>query len=127
MTIEIKDAGGGRGLLRGQFVDQYGEPCSIQTSSMMGEPCIWLGQQYAQCAKCDHKTPARMHLTQEMVRALIPLLRYFVRTGTLPTEDPYAEDQGTCAHGVALSASCMTCISRGDDPRTSEPGGTVKP
>lgn len=24
---------------------------------------------------------------------------------------------GTCAHGVAMSAHCMTCISRGDDPR----------
>lgn len=32
---------------------------------------------------------------------------------------------GTCAHGVALRTKCMTCISRGDDPRdSSDSGGT---
>lgn len=72
-----------RGFLKGQFVDRYGAKCSIQKSSLATEDCIWLG--------CDHETfdshcrpcGARMHLTQDMVADLIPVLQRFVETGEL--------------------------------------------
>lgn len=62
-----------RGFLRGNFVDRYGEKCSIQKSSLAGEDCIWLG--------CDKH--CRMHLTREMAADLIPLLTKFIETGEL--------------------------------------------
>lgn len=73
-----------RGFLKGKFKDRYGEDCSIQKSSLATEDCIWLG--------CDHETVdkqgrpcgARMHLTQEMVADLLPMLQHFVETGELP-------------------------------------------
>lgn len=72
-----------RGFLRGEWLDRYGEKCSIQKSSLAGEDCIWLG--------CDHETVyqgrpcgARMHLTRQMVADLLPLLQHFVETGELP-------------------------------------------
>lgn len=72
-----------RGFARGEFLDRYGEKCSIQKSSLATEDCIWLG--------CDHETftpggmpaGARMHLTREMAADLIPLLVKFVETGDL--------------------------------------------
>lgn len=43
-------------------------------------------------------------------------------------EDPAGEPPTrTCAHGVAMSAHCMTCISRGDDPRAAPTGSKVQP
>ena len=74
-----------RGFLKGAWLDRYGEKCSIQKSSLAEEDCIWLG--------CDHETihhttgercGARMHLTQQMVADLLPLLQHFVETGELP-------------------------------------------
>lgn len=84
MPIEIRPAND-RGFLRGEFKDRYGDKCSIQKSSLATEDCIWLG--------CDHETVdqhgrpcgARMHLTQQMVADLIPLLQHFVETGELPS------------------------------------------
>jgi hypothetical protein len=73
-----------RGFLRGEFVDCCGEKCSIQESSMATEPCIWLG--------CEHETVdevsgqkcgARMHLTRELVAALLPHLQRFAEYGSL--------------------------------------------
>lgn len=74
ITIEKTD----RGFRLGKFVDHYRDLCSIQESSLAGEDCIWLGQDEA------GGKPARMHLTQEMAAALIPLLQHFVETGELP-------------------------------------------
>lgn len=77
-----------RGFLKGSFKDHNGEACSIQESSLADADCIWLG--------CEHETihpkfglacGARMHLTQEMVADLIPLLQHFVDTGELPTRE----------------------------------------
>lgn len=72
-----------RGFARFDFIDRYGEKCSIQESSLGTEDCIWLG--------CDHETVdlqgqpcgARMHLTQSHAAELIPLLQKFVETGRL--------------------------------------------
>lgn len=62
-----------RGFLKGKFKDRYGVECSIQKSSLATEDCIWLGT-----------VVDRMHLTQEMVAELLPLLQHFVETGELP-------------------------------------------
>lgn len=73
-----------RGLLIADFVDRYGKHCSIQESSLATECCIWLG--------VDSDTngapieQGRMHLTQEMVKELLPLLRRFAQEGALANE-----------------------------------------
>lgn len=55
-----------------KFLDRDGETCSLQKSSLATDVCIWLG-----CA------PNRMHLTQQMVADMLPLLQRFVETGEL--------------------------------------------
>lgn len=79
-----------KGLLRTDFRDRYGALCSIQESSIPGEDCIWLGVDVNfEGTEIRH---GRMHLTQDMARKLIPLLRHFARRGALgvdTTEDPY--------------------------------------
>ena len=61
-----------RGFLRGEWIDRYETRCSVQESSLATEPCIWLG--------VDDK---RMHLTVDMVSALLPQLQHFTDTGRL--------------------------------------------
>lgn len=62
-----------RGFTRGEFKDRYGEPCSIQKSSFAVDDAIWLGRD----------SLYRMHLTRDMVAALLPVLKLFVETGKL--------------------------------------------
>ena len=62
-----------RGFTIAEFQDVYGSECSIHESSSGLEHCIWLGV---------HTN--RMHLNQEMVTALLPLLQHFAETGELP-------------------------------------------
>lgn len=74
-----------RGFPRADFVDQYGEACSIQDSSIATEDCIWLG-----CNAGTHhqgQCMARMHLTRAMVAELLPILQRFVATGTIAPDD----------------------------------------
>ena len=59
-----------RGFSLLDFVDEYGQPCSIQMSSAAERECIWFG--------VGNK---RMHLNRYEVLALIPLLQEFVETG----------------------------------------------
>jgi len=74
-----------RGFQRANFLDLNGQECSIQESSLATENAIWLG--------CDtglhHQGEclARMHLNQEQVAALLPLLASFVQHGHLPQAD----------------------------------------
>lgn len=81
--LAIKDRGGGRGLFGAKFADTYGAACSIQDSSSAMEPGLWLG-----CDEGMHhfagECLARMHLSQEMAAALVPLLQHFVKHGRLP-------------------------------------------
>jgi hypothetical protein len=70
-----------RGLLTAEFVDRYGNECSAQESSIAGEDCIWLGVDND--AEGNPVVGGRMHLTKELARDLIPLLRHFARTGAL--------------------------------------------
>ena len=85
-----------RGFPLYRFIDRYDKPCSIQKSSLASENAIWLG--------CDNANPRRMivgrgwvpylvpddvlmdttmHLTQNQVRELLPILQTFADTGEI--------------------------------------------
>jgi hypothetical protein len=100
-----------RGFKNGKFTDRYGAKCSIQESSLATEDAIWLGVDDADpqimssdAIRMGLKKPTgtdtdwgwtkyelpkevlittRMHLTQENVKELLPLLQKFVKTGRL--------------------------------------------
>lgn len=103
MTIETAPAND-RGFYIGHWVDAYGTKCSVQESSLAAEEGhIWLG-----CAEIglkrfepdkgwsdvpleqnapygvSHIANTRMHLSQSMVRDLLPLLQHFAEHGDLP-------------------------------------------
>jgi hypothetical protein len=78
------------------FKDRNGVQCSLQKSSIATEDCIWLGCDVADPRACvpgkgwqKVEVPEgtifndRMHLTQKMAAALIPVLQKFVDTGEL--------------------------------------------
>lgn len=92
-----------RGFMRSEFKDVDGELCTIQESSaaMVGDvegPFLWLGVHKPQLklfpgdgTGChDYKLPenvyvfSRMHLSQEQVREMLPLLQHFAEHGELP-------------------------------------------
>lgn len=96
-----------RGFQTGEFTDRYGNKCSIQKSSIATEHCIWLGIDEATpkimasdahklgikttetVGWIDYNIPkevyisTRMHLTQQQVKDLLPLLKKFAKTGEL--------------------------------------------
>jgi hypothetical protein len=102
MEIEWEDTQ--RGFGRGEFTDRYGARCSIQESSLAGEEAhIWFGANEIGLKRFEpgkgwsdvplendgpgginHTANTRMHLSQTMVRALLPVLQYFAETGRLP-------------------------------------------
>jgi hypothetical protein len=85
-----------RGFNYVKFKDSNGVECSLQESSRAFTPSIWLG-----CNNADTKTlipgkgwtlvdlpemtisNTRMHLTQEDVQKLLPILQKFAETGEL--------------------------------------------
>lgn len=69
-----------RGFARGEFVDKYGQFCSIQKSSLATEDCIWLG---VDTDLEGNEVSQRMHLNQDMVEELLPLLKRFIKKGEL--------------------------------------------
>ncbi len=73
-----------RGFVVGEFLDYFNNKCSIQESSIMhSEGLIWLGiDKNFQGEKVNE----RMHLTQEQVKKLLPLLERFAETGILWTD-----------------------------------------
>ena len=97
-----------RGFSVIEFSDRYGDKCEIQESSLATEAAIWLGvananpqimwadakaagvETDATCGWVPYPIPkevllsTRMHLTQEQVAELIPVLQHFVETGRLP-------------------------------------------
>jgi len=107
--MELKTTG--RGFPLGEFTDRYGAKCSIQKSSLASEDAIWLGVDDAnpKIMSIDairmglrertfdendngwvpYEIPkqvllsTRMHLTQEMVAELLPMLQKFAETGEL--------------------------------------------
>jgi len=100
-----------RGFVYNKFTDRNNIPCSIQKSSIATENCIWLGVDNVQpkilaqdaiklglkerenndndWGWIEYKVPKevlfndRMHLTQDMVKELLPLLQKFAETGEL--------------------------------------------
>lgn len=96
MAGKIKLRKSERGFPLGEFTDKYGAKCSIQDSSAMSEPCIWLGIDDPEVQICvkgegwkDVPLPegtmvsGRMHLTRKHAKKLIPLLQRFVDTGSV--------------------------------------------
>lgn len=98
-----------RGFCVAKFEDHYGAKCSLQTSSLAFENAIWLGvndpnpeimASHAPEEWCNGQTTGwidvplpekthirgRMHLTQEMVIEMLPLLEHFAQTGKLPID-----------------------------------------
>lgn len=73
-----------RGFSRIDFDDLYGERCSLQKSSLATEDAIWLGQNDPTVHKPTGSMSCRMHLSQEDVRWLLPILQHFADTGELP-------------------------------------------
>ena len=84
-----------RGFALIEFFDQFGVECSLQISSLT-EACVWLGVdepdvKFLVPGKGWQEVPipkgalrsGRMHLTQDMVRELLPHLQQFVETGQL--------------------------------------------
>ena len=103
--MEIKKTS--RGFSRTDFVDRYGAECSIQKSSLATDNAIWFGVNDAKpqimasqakqfgvetnetCGWVDYPIPeevsltTRMHLTQDQVKELLPILQRFAETGNL--------------------------------------------
>lgn len=91
-----------RGFALTKFTDRYDVPCSLQESSLACEPCIWFGADEIGLKRFEpdggwidieledapggvtYQANTRMHLTQEMVRDLLPALQHFAETGNLP-------------------------------------------
>lgn len=72
-----------RRFARGEFRDIYGSVCSIQESSNAEVDAIWLGVEIP-FENYNGSGFPRMHLNQEQVAALLPLLQHFVENGYLP-------------------------------------------
>jgi hypothetical protein len=70
--VPLQIASTSRGFAIVEWRDRYDVPCSLQKSSLATEDCIWLGT-----------ITDRMHLSQEMIRNLLPILQRFADTGEL--------------------------------------------
>ena len=94
--MEIKHTQRGFSLV--EFEDRYGEKCSLQKSSLATEDAIWFGIDKPKLTVFENENKgkyivtdmpsnfdvsARMHLTQDMVKELLPLLQKFAETGEL--------------------------------------------
>jgi hypothetical protein len=76
----VKKSKTARGFGIVEFTDRYGSLCSLQESSLATEAAIWLGVD----KDFDSGVGTRMHLTQDMVKELLPLLKHFAKHGRLP-------------------------------------------
>lgn len=72
---EIDDYGD---IYRGEFEDCEGRKCALEDFEFKGKPSVKL------TVEVDGKE-ATMHFTQEDVQNLVPALRVFASTGSLPT------------------------------------------
>jgi hypothetical protein len=112
MSENVKPFETERGFRGYEFIDRYGNECSIQDSSIATEDCIWFGindpkpqimvsqaRQFGVDPKGEttgwvpYPIPdevsiwTRMHLTRDQVRDLMPVLQYFADHGMLPVPD----------------------------------------
>lgn len=72
-----------RGFDYAEFDDLYGAGCSIQKSSLAFTEAIWFGLRECPDDVDGHPIAPRMHLSQEQVAVLLPILQRFVETGEL--------------------------------------------
>ena len=100
--MEIKKGFTNRGFDNIEFKDRYDAECSIQKSSLATEDAIWFGVNDANPIIMASQTKeggtgwvkydipkevslnTRMHLTQDQVKELLPILTVFAETGELP-------------------------------------------
>jgi len=95
----MKEERTNRGFAIVSFDDRYDKGCTLQKSSLATEDAIWLGVHEAK-AEVNRGTgwkpyplpddvfiATRMHLTQEMVKELLPYLHRFVETGEIFEEE----------------------------------------
>lgn len=101
--MELKLTHTKRGFACVTFKDRYGIECSLQASSLAEEAAVWLGcdEPNARILEPEHGwqqvhipgllCDTRMHLTQEQVKALLPMLQHFAETGNvrlITTDEP---------------------------------------
>lgn len=103
MMTEIKRTRTARGFELLTFNDRSGTECTLQESSLATEAAIWFGAASLSVKRCpkdwtgwhgidfatlfpgqDIVGNERMHLTQDHVRALLPILQHFADHGDLP-------------------------------------------
>jgi hypothetical protein len=77
----------GRGFELIEFADKYGEPCSLQQSSLAeytkpGTSAVWLGCERACCTPQGEPLAPRMHLDRKQVAALIAHLQRWLDADT---------------------------------------------
>lgn len=67
-----------RGFGYYEFKDKYGQECSLQDSSLASEAAVWFG---VDINLKGEEVRNRMHLTQDQIKALLPILTHFAETG----------------------------------------------
>lgn len=118
MTFPLVFEKTSRGFGFWKFTDRYQHSAVILESSLATEAAIWFG-----CYE-----PQRMHLTRDMVKALLPILEYFAQTGDLPEVLPIPneiripdddEDEELCStcggpndNGEGYDGECGDCADR---------------
>jgi hypothetical protein len=99
--MKLKETHTNRGFKLIEFKDLYDVKCNIQKSSLASYDAIWLGVEDANPQIMASKTPeggtgwvkysipkdvlltARMHLSRDDVKELLPILQKFVDTGEI--------------------------------------------
>lgn len=134
-----------RGFMIGEFLDAYHSKCSIQESSSAMYDAIWLGINDADpkimvsdairmgILDADKRTGedrngwmkyplsdevslnTRMHLTQEMVQALLPTLQVFAETGQLLPTDEYSTWKEKFPD-AKIERGMIQCLDMGKSP-----------
>lgn len=97
----------GRGFKIGEFEDLYRGKCVLQKSSLATQDAIWFGIRGPKVTAHDINNPGKyvelyvpenvtihseMHLSQDMVRDILPYLHHFAETGDLPSDVSVPED-----------------------------------
>lgn len=72
-----------RGFQLIEFKDLYGRECSIQESSLVPVPAIWIGVDISDPPDMKKEVNSRMHLNQNQVKGLLPILQKFADTGEI--------------------------------------------
>jgi hypothetical protein len=86
MKIKYKKEKTDRGFTIVEFTDGNDTHCSLQKSSVATEDMIWLGRDEIDPKELipgEGWISTRMHLTQNQVKALLPFLIKFVKTGDI--------------------------------------------